>query len=570
MPQDFEIKCPKCGEVIGLDETLAGPTISRIKAEADEAIRAAANEAEMKLATAKRLEATLAGKERELAEKEASVQTTVNQAIALERQKIRAAERERAIKELSPEIEVERAKANELEAKLQTAQNAELKLRQEKNAVDERARGLELEVARRIDEERKAIQESASREAEEAAKLEIAEKEKAISALQAEVSAKEERATSLESTLAAKEREIADREASVETHVNQTLAVERLRIAASERENIMKELSPELEAERMKAKDLHDRLVIAQKAELELRQERDAIDQRAKDLELEVARKVDEQRKAIQEQASKNADEASRLKLAEKDKTISDMALKLEEAQRKATQGSQQLQGDVLEIDFEGKLRKMFPQDTIEPVKAGMRGADILQRVLGEMGRSAGTMLWETKRAQNWGGDWTTKAKQDAAEAKAEIATIVSEVLPKGISDFGFFDGVWCVKPNYAVALGLAVRQGIISTAEARQGAMGRETKKERLYDYMIGPEFRATLEGIALPFHELSEELLSEKRSTLARWKRQEKRIEQVLTSVASLQGDLQGIAGREMPELPGFESEPGIGRIAASSEGS
>ena len=82
----------------------------------------------------------------------------------------------------------------------------------------------------------------------------------------------------------------------------------------------------------------------------------------------------------------------------------------------------------------------------------------------------------------------------------------------------------------------------------------------ELLYDYMIGPEFKATLEGIALPFRELHEELLTEKRVTLSRWKRQEKRIERVLMSgmATSLQGDLQGIAGSEMPQLPGFELEP------------
>jgi hypothetical protein len=235
------------------------------------------------------------------------------------------------------------------------------------------------------------------------------------------------------------------------------------------------------------------------------------------------------------------------------------MQIKLEEAQRKATQGSQQLQGDVLEIDFESTLRRMFPQDTIEPVKTGVRGGDILQRVLGEMGRPVGTMFWETKRAQTWGGDWTTKARQDAADAKAEIAIIVSEVLPKGISGFGPYEGVWCSTPAHAVVLAVALRQGIISTAEARQGALGRETKKDRLYDYMIGPEFRATVEGIALPFHELNDELIAEKRTTLTRWKRQEKRIERVLTSIASLQGDLQGIAGNEMLQLPGFELESG-----------
>jgi hypothetical protein len=73
----------------------------------------------------------------------------------------------------------------------------------------------------------------------------------------------------------------------------------------------------------------------------------------------------------------------------------------------------------------------------------------------------------------------------------------------------------------------------------------------------MIGPEFRATIEGVALPFRELYDELAAEKRSTQARWRRQEKRLERVLTNIASLQGDLQGIAGSEMPQIPGFELE-------------
>ena len=377
---------------------------------------------------------------------------------------------------------------------------------------------------------------------------------------QEEAEVKATHAIQKELGLAAKEKELSEREASVTAAVNQAIAVERLIITQTERESIRKELAPELEAEKKKASELATLLETSQKAELALRQQRDELEQRTKALDLEVARKVDDQRKAIQEQASKDADEKARLRLAEKDKTISDMQLKLEEAQRKATQGSQQMQGEVLELDFEATLRQFFPQDTIESVKAGARGGDVLQRVLGEMGRSVGTMFWETKRTQSWGGDWASKAKQDSMNARAEIAIIVSEVLPKGIHDFGLYEGVWTVRPSHAVVLGVALRHGIISTADARQGAIGKETKMERLYAYMIGQEFRTTIEGIAMPFRELHDELVAEKRATLSRWKRQERRIERVLTSVASLQGDLQGIAGSEMPELPGFESDAGV----------
>jgi hypothetical protein len=456
-------------------------------------------------------------------------------------------------------MDAERAKTKDLQEKLEASQRAELQLRRERDRVDERANNLELEVARKVDEQRKAIHEQARKETEEAAQAKINEVENALSALQDEAGIKEARTNALAATLAAKERELAEKEGSVQTLVNQALATERNKIVAAERENILKELSPELDAERARSKDLEEKLDSARRAELQLRREKDAIDERARNLELEVAQKVDEQRKAIHEQASKDAEEATKLTIAERDKTIADMRIKLEEAQRKATQGSQQLQGEVLELDFESTLRQVFPQDVVEPVKTGARGGDILQRVFGQMTRPVGTIFWETKRAQAWGGDWSTKAKQDAADAKAEVALIVSEALPKGIQDLGYYEGVWCVAPSHAVMLGLAIRQGIISTAEARQGAIGRETKKDMLYDYMIGPEFRATLEGIALPFREIYDELAAEKRSTLTRWKRQEKRLERVLANIASLQGDLQGIAGSEMPQLPGFELHAG-----------
>jgi len=290
---------------------------------------------------------------------------------------------------------------------------------------------------------------------------------------------------------------------------------------------------------------------------LTLRSEKEDLERREKALNLEIARQVDEKRAAIREEAEQDAAEKSRLELVARDKTIQDMQQKLDEAIRKANQGSQQLQGEALELDFEVTLRQAFPQDTVEPVKAGARGGDVLQMVNGGLGRPVGTIFWETKRAQAWGGDWTAKARQDAAAVKAEIAIIVSEVLPKGVRDFGPHDGVWTARPCHAVVLAIALRHGIVQTADARASANGRETKMERLYAYMSGPEFRATLEAIALPFRELQDELEAEKRSTITRWKRQERRIERVLSSVAGLQGDLQGIVGSEMPALPGFAPE-------------
>jgi hypothetical protein len=384
-----------------------------------------------------------------------------------------------------------------------------------------------------------------------------AERDLAVSQARAEAQTQIDALQTERDEVAAKEKELADREAALQAELNIQLAAARPKIAEEERKNALKALTPELEAEKQKALVALERADAAEKAELALRNEKTELDRRANSLDLEVARLVDAKREEIQEQAVRDAEEAAKLKLAEKDQLIKRLTEQAEEMKRKGQVGSQQAQGDALELDFEASLRQSFVQDTIEPVKTGVRGGDLIQRVLGEIGRPVGSILWETKRAQVWGGDWAAKARQDAAEAKAEITVIVSDALPKGMCDFGPQDGVWAVRPSHAVMLGIALRQGIISTAKERQGVLGRETKAESLYAYMIGPEFRATLEGIALPFHELRAELDSEKRATLPRWRRQERRIERVLASVATLQGDLQGIAGSEMPALPGFEPE-------------
>jgi len=364
--------------------------------------------------------------------------------------------------------------------------------------------------------------------------------------------------------LALKQRELAERESSIQAQVNQAIALQRSEIVKQEREIVQKETANQLGAEREKARQLSIELEQAQKAELALRQEKDGLDARAKQLDLEVARLVDSQRRAIEERVSRETEDEFRLRMAEKDKTIADMREKLEEANRKAVQGSQQLQGEVMELEFEYSLQQAFPQDLVEAVKTGIRGGDVLQHILGQMSRPAGTIFWETKRAQAWGGDWAAKARQDAAESRAEIAVIVSEVLPKGVRDFAYYDGVWVTRPCFAGPLGIALRHGIIACAEARQGAIGRESKKDRLYTYMTGPEFRAAIESIALPFKELHDELAAEKRATLARWRRQERRIERVLNGVATFQGDLQGLVGSEIPAIAGFEMEDGDDEMA------
>jgi hypothetical protein len=78
-----------------------------------------------------------------------------------------------------------------------------------------------------------------------------------------------------------------------------------------------------------------------------------------------------EERGKIRETTQREGQEEYRLKLGEKDKVIGDMRKQVEELRRKSDQGSQQLQGEVLELELEAILRRVFRICTVE---TGVKG----------------------------------------------------------------------------------------------------------------------------------------------------------------------------------------------------
>ena len=355
--------------------------------------------------------------------------------------------------------------------------------------------------------------------------------------------------------LAEERQSIEVAQAGIDAEVAKRLSVKLTEGERVQRERIRIEMEGDLKGAKEREEETAALLKKSQQDVLEALKAKQQAEHAAQAAEIEANKKVQAEVGKLREEAQKEAQEAERLRMSEKDKQIEKLLQQLDEAKRQAQQGSQQMQGEILELDLEATLRATFPWDEIDPVKAGQRGGDLIQKVMTGPGQHAGTIMWEIKRTQNWGGDRPSKAKHDAVGVKAEIVIIVSEVCPKGIDCFGLVEGVWAVRPTYAVAVAHAMRQQMDQVAAARRLSIGKQGKAEMLYDYLTGPEFRARLEGIVEPFIQMQSDLEAEKRSTLSRWKRTERRIERVLISASSLSGDLQGIGGREMPELPAFE---------------
>lgn len=309
--------------------------------------------------------------------------------------------------------------------------------------------------------------------------------------------------------------------------------------------------------------DERKRREAAQQAELELRAQKTALENRARELDLEVARRVDAEARRVQEALRRDFAEQQELKLKEKEKLIEDLRRALEDAKRKSEQGSQERQGEVLEINVEAELARRFPQDIISPVTKGARGADLLQEVRNGAGRSCGLIVWETKNTKRWQPVWLDKLKQDQRAIGASLAVIVSTALPDGIIEFGRIDGVWVASLRTWPALAVALREQLIHVAFAHAAADGKQEKMELLYRYLAGDEFRTRVEAIVEAFTALQAQLSRERVAMQRTWKEREKQIERVLIATAGMYGEIRGIVGSSLPKIEALELEPVAGML-------
>ena len=291
--------------------------------------------------------------------------------------------------------------------------------------------------------------------------------------------------------------------------------------------------------------------------ELELREEKRKIEEEKKELKLEVQRTLDEERKKIEEKILKEEEEKHHLKNLEKDKVIEDLKKSLDEAQRKAGQGSQQTQGEAFELEFEEILRREFPNDLIQEVAKGMRGGDIIQEVIDRNGNNVGKILWELKNTKQWSEGWIDKLKSDQRSIKAEDAVIITEAMPNDMKSSGAFrNGVWVTKREAVIGIASVLRAKLIQLFYARSSVKGKNEKMEILYSYLSGTEFKHRVEAIIEAWTAMQDDIEKEKRYFANKWAKDDKNIRQVIDNTIGMRGDLQGILGNSLPQIKGLET--------------
>jgi hypothetical protein len=386
-----------------------------------------------------------------------------------------------------------------------------------------------------------------------------------------------------EAKLRQKEAEIAKREAAVrskqeamDAEVASRLSAERKKLVEEEAKKARAAFSLDLEhraqqlEELKKAYDEREaKLVEAQKAQAEaVRKERELAEAK-RELDLTIEKRVAEKQAEIQTRAKVEAEQALLLKVQEKEQTILSMQKQIEDLKRKSEQGSQQLQGEVQELQLESLLRTSFPHDTIMPVPKGTSGGDAIQQVTTPFGQPCGKILWESKRTRNWSEGWLQKLRDDQRAAKADAAIIVSQALPKTIDVFGQIDGIWITQPKCAVAVAMAVRHALIEVTLARKSGEGQQSKMEIMYHYLTGPRFRHRVQAIVEKFQDMQSDLEKERRAMQKAWAKREQQIQGIVAATSGMWGDMQGIAGQSLKEIDGLEFD-GVEAIQDRSAGS
>jgi hypothetical protein len=379
----------------------------------------------------------------------------------------------------------------------------------------------------------------------------------------------EQRLTQKDTDMAKREKTLHEREVvlqkqkeSMDEQVAQKIQQEQARIAAEEAKKAKLAVGNELNQKLKEINDLQDilkqrdlKLADAQKAQADVIRKQRELDDAKRELELTVEKRVQMDLTAARVKAKKEAEDEMKLKVLEAEQTIASMQRQIEDLKRRAEQGSQQLQGEVQELELEALLGTRFPRDTILPVPKGEFGGDILHRVIGPLGQQCGTILWESKRTKNWSDGWLPKLREDQRTAKAEVAVIISQVLPKDVETFGFVEDVWVAHPRVALPMAISLRQTLIEVAGARQASEGQQTKMEMVYGYLTGPRFRQRVQAIVEAFSSMRDDLDRERKAITKQWAKREEQIDRVMQATVGMYGDLQGIAGKTLQEIEGLE---------------
>ena len=360
---------------------------------------------------------------------------------------------------------------------------------------------------------------------------------------------KEEQLRSFQSKL--KQREL-----ELETLVSQRVETRSATLRGELHEKLKQEQADELQALKTELAEKNEIARTVKTKEIEVEQLKRAVANVEADVTLRYERQLNAQKQEIEQHVRQQTEAKYVLQLAEVNKRLADTRREMAEVQRKAEQGSMQLQGEVQEQYIEAKLRELFPQDTVEEVAKGVNGADALHTVRNESNRASGTILYESKRTKAFGKDWVAKLRSDQQRAGASAAILVTQQMPSdGTDEYCMIENVVVCSFRVFPMVAMLVRHQVLALHREQIRHVNKTDKMTLLYDYLTSQEFRMHLEGLVFCFGKMREGIDKERHSWESQWKQREKQLESLMMHTAGIYGSVRQIAGGAVKEISTLE---------------
>lgn len=357
---------------------------------------------------------------------------------------------------------------------------------------------------------------------------------------------------SKESLLLKKEEEFEKKRTELNKIFLEKVEQERIKLAEEAKQQAHKENEILVVGLKKQLESLMTEKQAYQKAQLENEKLKTELAESRDKIAFELQKEFNQKRVEVLEEAKKQASETFELKIKDQEHKNQKLLEQIEELQKKANQGSMQAQGEVLEIHIEDVLKDMFRLDHIAEVPKGFNGADVIQTVVDRSGNSCGTIIYESKRTKHFSNEWIEKLKADRLKAKADIAVLVTETMPKDMEHLGIKDSIYICSLNEFKGLAIVLRESILQVNTAMQSQVNKGDKMEMLYDYLTSPEFKQRIEVLKDTFLSLKTSLEKEKLQMHKIWAEREKQLEKVLINTVGFYGSIQGIAGNvALPDI-------------------
>ena len=257
-------------------------------------------------------------------------------------------------------------------------------------------------------------------------------------------------------------------------------------------------------------------------------------------LQNELIKKDNEQKKKDKEREIENK---------RQEKRIDEMAKQIK-------QKSVEVQGEVQEELIQDFLRERFPEDDIEEIKKGARGADCVQTINHKDNRNLAQIYFESKDHKTFKEEWVSKLLNDMKEKNISFGILITTALPKDLdkqSGYALRHGkrIMIIPMNYQIIHLLVdfLRRNLIREFKSKK-EFDAPKEMKKLWDHITGPGFQLPLRKLFQTIGGMGDLIEKEKRFYELNMAKKEKNLRDMEGDFRDLINSFASKVGNVLPE--------------------